>query len=298
MSNPRAPKVVGILGLGAMGAGVAGDLAGLGLRVVSCAAGRSAASVERARRAGIECLPTLEALVQACDTFLSIVPADQAEPLAESVCARLQGRPLHYVDCNSITPARTARIAARVAAAGASYSDGGIIGPPPGGRVSTRLYVSGPQAQVLESLQTPRMNVIRLGDSLTQATEMKVLFSAANKGTIALLVNILAAAREVGLLDRVTGELDAMLPGLLSGVRASAANLANTAERWSIEMPDLAEGLEAMGVQGDYHRASHDGYAHLAANLASNPPSQSASGPGLAAGAGSGLDAVLKAWRH
>ena len=60
------------------------------------------------------------------------------------------------------------------------------------------------------------MPVIRLGDGLSQATEMKVLFAAANKGATALLANVLAAAKQVGLLDRVVGEIDGARPAYLS----------------------------------------------------------------------------------
>ncbi|MGE0700548.1 MAG: NAD(P)-binding domain-containing protein, partial [Hyphomicrobiaceae bacterium] len=222
MDRAGKPSVIGVLGLGSMGAGVAGDLVASGFDVVSTAAGRSERSAERAVVAGVRLLDDLAAVVAAADTFLSIVPADQAEPLAASVAAVLKGKLLHYVDCNSITPSKSARIAETMTAVGAICSDGGIIGPPPGGKVKTRLYVSGPQAEVLAVLASERMPVIRLGDGLTQATEMKVLFSAANKGAAALLANIMAAAAKVGLLDRVMGELDSVRPGLLACLRQSA----------------------------------------------------------------------------
>lgn len=267
MTSVASPKVIGVLGLGAMGGGVAGDLKASGFDVVSTVSGRSGRSRERAVTSGVRLLDSLDAVVAAADTFLSIVPADQAEPLAASVAAVLRGKPLHYVDCNSITPAKTARIAATVQAAGAVYSDGGIIGPPPGGKVKTRLYVSGPHASVLEPLASERMPVIRLGESLTQATEMKVLFSAANKGTAALLANIMAAATKVGLLDRVMGELDSVRPGLLAALRQAAPDLDDKALRWAIEMDDLAQGLADLDAHPGYHQAAGDGYRRLAANL-------------------------------
>lgn len=267
-----------------MGAGVAEDLRSSGLRVVSVLSGRSARSLQRAERAGVEMLPDLATMLAVCDTFLSIVPADQAEPLAGAVAASLGGRHIHYVDCNSITPSKAKRIAARVEAAGATYSDGGIIGPPPGGKVKTRLYVSGPASSVLESMQSERMPVFRLGDGPTQATEMKVLFSAANKGATALLANVLAAARGAGLLDRVVGELDSVRPGLLTCVRSAAPELDEKAARWAIEMDDLSAGLEEMGAHGGYHAAAGDSYRRLAANLAKAAPS------------GDPLQRVLEAW--
>lgn len=267
MSTPAKPTVVGVLGLGSMGAGVAADLKASGFDVVSTMAGRSGRSRERATQSGARLLDSLEAVVAAADTFLSIVPADQAVPLAEAVAAALKGKSLHYVDCNSITPSKTAHIASAVTAAGAIYSDGGIIGPPPGGKIKTRLYISGPRADVLAALASERMPVIRLGDSLTQATEMKVLFSAANKGTAALLINIMAAAAKVGLLDRVMGELDSVFPGLTGVPRRAAPDLDEKAGRWAIEMDDLAQGLADLDAHPGYHRAAGDNYRRLAANL-------------------------------
>ena len=267
MASVPKPKVIGVLGVGAMGAGVAGDLKSSGFDVVTTAEGRSGRSRERATQAGLRLLGDLDAVVAAADTFMSIVPADQAEPLAGAVAAALKGKALHYVDCNSITPAKTARIAKLVEAKGATYSDGGIIGPPPGGKVKTRLYVSGPHAAALEPFASDRMPVIRLGDSLTQATEMKVLFSAANKGTVALLANIMAAATKVGLLDRVMGELDSVRPGLLAALRQAAPDLDDKALRWAIEMDDLALGLADLDAHPGYHQAAGDGYRRLDANL-------------------------------
>ena len=283
-TTPPRPKTIGILGLGAMGSGVAADLKGRGFDIVSALEGRSARTRERAELAGVRILADLAQVVAAADTFLSIVPSDQAEPLAAAVAARLGGKALHYVDCNSITPSRTLRVKATVEAAGAVFSDGGIIGPPPGGKMKTRLYVSGPHAGVLEVLASEAKPVIRLGDSPTQATEMKVLFAAANKGATALLANVLAAAAQVGLLDRVVGEIDGARPGLLTCVRSAAPELGDKAARWAVEMEDLAQGLDEMGAQGGYHAAAAEGYRHLAANLEAMPAG------------GDVLARVLEAW--
>ena len=275
MSKIDKPAVIGVLGLGSMGSGIAADLKRSGFDVVSALEGRSQRTRDRAEKAGVRVLANLAEVVRAADTFLSVVPSDQAEPLADAVAkalgARTANQPLHYVDCNSITPSRSARIGARVTAAGATFSDGGIIGPPPGGRAKTRLYVSGPASAVLTALQSEQMPVIRLGDGLTQATEMKVLFSAANKGATALLANILAAAKQVGLLDRVVGEIDGARPGLLTCVRNSAPDLDDKAARWAIEMEDLAQGLAEMHCHSGYHKAAAESYRRLAANLEGAP---------------------------
>ena len=267
MTTVTKPAVIGVLGLGSMGSGVAADLKASGFTVVASLEGRSARTRERAEKAGVRVLTSLRDVVKAADTFLAITPADQAVPLAEAVAKCLDGKALHYVDANSITPSKVLRIADVIEAAGGIYSDGGIIGPPPGGKGKTRLYVSGPASAALAALQSERMPVIRLGDGRAQATEMKVLYSAANKGATALLANIMAAARQAGLLDRVVGELDASRPGLLACVRSSAPDLDEKAARWAVEMEDLAAGLEEMGAHGGYHATAAESYRRLAANM-------------------------------
>ncbi|MGD9829310.1 MAG: NAD(P)-binding domain-containing protein [Hyphomicrobiaceae bacterium] len=291
MAAVGRPKVIGILGMGHMGSGVAADLKGSGFDVVTTLEGRSARTKARAEAAGARLLPGLAAVLAAADTFLSIVPADQAEPLAAEVAASLDGKPLHFVDCNSITPRRTERVRQMVEAAGAVFSDGGIIGPPPGpGKVLTRFYVSGPDCAVLEALQSPQMAMRRLGDSKTQATEMKILFAGINKGTVALHNNVLAAAEKVGLRQAIMAEFDDMRPGLMRGVRGHAPELTDKAGRWAIEMLDVADALEGLGAHGGYHRAAAEGYTRLDAALKAK---------GMPAGKSSADDAlarVLEAW--
>jgi 3-hydroxyisobutyrate dehydrogenase-like beta-hydroxyacid dehydrogenase len=284
MSEISKPAVIGVLGLGHMGSGVAAALKDSGFDVVSTVEGRSERTRGNAARAGVRLLPTLGDVVAACDTFLSIVAADQAEPLAEAVASAANGRSLHFVECNAITPSKTLRIAERVQAAGLTFSDGGIIGSPPSARSKPRLYVSGPASDVLVALKGERLAVVPLGDSLSQATEMKVLFAAANKGATALLVNILAAAKRVDLLDRVVSELDGARPGLLGCVRGAGPTLADKAARWAIEMEDLSASLTEMHAHGGYHAAAAEGYRQLAENFAATQTD------------GDALDRVLDAW--
>ena len=284
MSDIVKPAVIGVLGLGHMGAGIAAELKSNGFDVVSTVEGRSERTRQNADRAGVRLLPALGDVVAACDTFLSIVAADQAEPLADAVISAADGGNLHFVDCNSITPSKTLRIARRVADAGMTFSDGGIIGSPPGGRSKPRFYVSGPASGVLLGLASERLPVIPLGESLSQATEMKVLFAAANKGATALLINILAAAKRVDLLDRVVGELHGARPGLLDCVRDAGPNLADKAARWAVEMEDISESLSDLHAHGGYHAAAAEGYRKFAENILAVET------------AGDPLDRVLDAW--
>lgn len=292
MSNAPAPSVVGILGFGAMGEGVARVLKASGLEIATCVTDRSRATQGRAQAAGVTGYDTLRSLVDHVDTFLSIVPADQAVPLAEAVAASCEARdrPLHYVDCNSITPRKTQQIAEIVQEAGLLLSDAGIIGPPPvAGRNRTRFYTSGPHRHVLAALGSPEMSVIPLGDGLTEATQMKVLFAAINKGTVALLMNVLAAAKQANLVEAIVSEADAMRPGLLDVARRQAGDLASKSARWAIEMVDLAEALSDLGTDGGYHATAAESYRRLAENIAADAAATGAAPPET-------LDEVLLAW--
>ena len=78
-------KTVGILSPGEMGAGVGGALRASGLAVLTCLAGRSPASHERSRAAGIEDVPDLGTLVERCDLILSILVPARARDVASAV---------------------------------------------------------------------------------------------------------------------------------------------------------------------------------------------------------------------
>ena len=53
MQRVEKPQVIGVLGLGSMGAGVAADLKSRGFTVVSTLEGRSTRTRERAETAGV-----------------------------------------------------------------------------------------------------------------------------------------------------------------------------------------------------------------------------------------------------
>ncbi len=104
---------IAVIAMGEMGAGMARRLVERGARVLTSLAGRSAASAERARDAGVEPVSDAE-LVEAAELFLSIVPPANALQLAERfrpLIAR-SSRKLFYVDCNANAP-RTLRSIAR-----------------------------------------------------------------------------------------------------------------------------------------------------------------------------------------
>src|SRR5689334_20576314 len=96
--------VVAIIAPGTMGAAVGARLVAHGVAVRTMLGGRSAASVERARQAGLE--DADEDGIAAADFVLSIVPPAEALPLAERLAPALAraGRKPVFVDCNAVEP--------------------------------------------------------------------------------------------------------------------------------------------------------------------------------------------------
>ena len=146
----------------------------------------------------------------------------------------------------------------------------------------------GPHSRVLSQLQTPDMTITNLGEGRIQATRMKVLFAAINKGTVALLANVFAGAEEVGLRDAVKVEVDGTRPELFGILADQAGGLGTKAARWAIEMEDLAAGLEEMRVDGGYHATAAQSYRRLAQNLEAQVGKSASNDP---------LTDIMSAWR-
>src|SRR6185437_7413005 len=138
--------VVAVMAQGKMGAGVGRRLAESGAEVRTLLSGRSPASAERAKAAGMVAMADERALVEGADFFLSILPPGEAVALAKQMApalTALRDKPI-YVDCNAISPQTAQEVAAVIAPTGADFVDGGIIGGPPRPGYSPGIYASGP----------------------------------------------------------------------------------------------------------------------------------------------------------
>ena len=103
--------------------------------------GRGDDTRRRATGAGLEDVKTVAALVGKSDVVLAVCPPHAALDVARAVAGHaFRGL---YVDGNAVAPTTSRSIAKIVEAAGATYVDGGIIGPPPDKPGTTRLYLLG-----------------------------------------------------------------------------------------------------------------------------------------------------------
>jgi 3-hydroxyisobutyrate dehydrogenase-like beta-hydroxyacid dehydrogenase len=254
-------ETVAILHPGEMGAAIGACLRAKGLRVIWASAGRSSASRRRAEEAGLEDAGGLAEALGACSIAFSVCPPHAALDLAREV-ASLGFRGL-YIDANALAPASALEVGESVSAAGASYLDGAIIGPPPAGRSKARLYLSGAGAARMAALfSAGQLEALALDGPAGAASALKMCFAAWNKGTIALLAVIEALAAHHEVKDQLLAEWTRTDPEVIERLDRVSAS-ARKAWRWSGEMEEIAATFEQAGLPGGFHQAAAQVYERL-----------------------------------
>ncbi|HTU72493.1 MAG TPA: DUF1932 domain-containing protein [Trebonia sp.] len=293
---------IGLLHPGEMGAAVGGCLVSVGHTVQWDPEGRSRATTGRALGAGLEGVG-LTALLARSSVILSICPPHVALDVAHLVAAHgYQGL---YVDANAVSVATARQVAATVEASGASYVDGGIIGPPPEVAGLTRLYLSGKRAPEVQALFRRSALETRIAEGPPfAASSVKMAYAAWTKGTSALLLAVRALARAEGVERLLLTEWGLSQPKLADQSEAAAMAAALKGWRWIGEMEEIAASMAGAGLPTGFHGAAADIYDRAAHVTPSQPVTRSANGgrvgPGRSAtGSGSAsaatLDAILSA---
>ena len=237
---------VGISSPGEMGHAVAKVLVDNGLRVVACLEGRSERSRERAAAAGIKAVPTLAQVARRAGIFLSILPPAHAREMARQVAAA--GEPITYVDCNAVSPATAAAIGATAEAAGLTFIDAGIVGPPPLKEGTTRFYASGERVEEFAELSRYGLDVRVVGGEIGQASGLKMCYASQTKGRYAIFIESLVAARRLGCYDLLVEELKMSQAATLADTEKSVPNIPSKAGRWIAEMEEIAATFAEAGM--------------------------------------------------
>jgi 3-hydroxyisobutyrate dehydrogenase-like beta-hydroxyacid dehydrogenase len=246
---------IGLLHPGEMGAAVGKCLAGAGHRVLWVPEGRSAATRERAAEARLDGCGWAEMAARS-EVIISVCPPLAARDVARQV-AGFRGL---YLDANAISPATAGEVAAIVAAGGAGFADGGIIGPPPVAPGLTRLYLSGPRAAEVQALFGGTDVDARVVPPPGSASAVKMAYASWTKGSAALLLAARALARAEGVEPVLLEEWGISQPGLER--RSAAATGSATAKgwRWVAEMEEIAATMAAAGLPDGFHQAAAEIY--------------------------------------
>jgi 3-hydroxyisobutyrate dehydrogenase-like beta-hydroxyacid dehydrogenase len=254
---------IGLLHPGEMGASVGAAGRAGGHRVLWVSEGRGSETCGRAAKAGLEDAGTLAALVAASDVVLAVCPPHAALDVAGAVAAhRFRGL---YVDGNAVAPSTARAIARIVQAGGATYVDGGIIGPPPDKAGTTRLYLSGPDAErVRPVFAAGPLEAIVLPGDLTAASSIKMAYAAWTKGSQALIMAVRALATAQGVDEPLLAEWTRSQPDLPKRSENAARGTARKAWRWVGEMDEIAATFDGAGLPDGFHRGAGEVYRRMA----------------------------------
>jgi 3-hydroxyisobutyrate dehydrogenase-like beta-hydroxyacid dehydrogenase len=259
---------IAVVAAGAMGAAVGARLAGRGARVLTSTAGRSAASVGRARAADMISVSDDELV--AADFFLSIVPPNQAAGLAQRVAERCKatGKKLVYIDLNAVSPQTAAEVAKIIAPSGAVFVDGGIIGgPPKGDAPGPTFYISGPVGNCVEILGRYGIVTKALDGGIGAASALKMSYAGITKGMTALGASMILAAKQAGVDDALYAELGASQAQVLARLKGSIPDMLPKAYRWVPEMREIAGFIGAERPESGIYEGMAKLYAQIAADL-------------------------------
>ena len=259
--------IISIMAQGGMGAATTARLVEKGLEVRTDLTGRSAASGERAAKAGMKIVS--EDVLAGADFLLSIVPPAHAISLAKRLSPALHraARKPTYVDFNAVNPQTTKKVAQIVQATGARFVDGSIIGGPPrAGYEGPAYYVSGADAKLVEVLAPFDLKIVVLDAPIGAASALKMSYAGITKGLIAIGCSMILAAQRAGVSDPLYKELSASQAALLAGFGRDTPSMFSKANRWVAEMqeicdfvgPDHAEREIFSGAANFYSRIARD----------------------------------------
>jgi 3-hydroxyisobutyrate dehydrogenase-like beta-hydroxyacid dehydrogenase len=240
---------VGLLHPGEMGAAIGGALRARGTTVLWASAGRSAATAERARHAGLEDAGEIADLCRRSEVVLSVCPPHAAVEVAREA----EGFGGIYVDANAISP-QTARAIGGIQP---RFVDGGIVGSPPHEAGPTRLYLSGAEAESVAALfADTNVDARVISPEPGAASALKVSYAGWTKGSGALLLAVRELARAEAVEDVLLEEWRLSLPELEERSRSAARSAHLKGWRWIGEMEEIARSMSARDLPSGFHDAA------------------------------------------
>ncbi len=262
-----APTVT-VIAPGMMGSAVAKRLTSKGVDVLTSLSGRSAATIARAEAAGMA--DATDTGLAKADFILSIVPPGEALGVAERLAPAMRDsrkKPV-YVDCNAISPAAVLRIEQVVLAAGATFVDGGIIGPPPEpDSAKTRIYLSGPDAGKVTLLEQYGLSTPIQPGPVGAASAMKMSYAGITKGFTALGAAMMLAVTRAGTANSLIAEMKTSQPELLKWLTTQMPKMHSKAYRWVAEMEEIAAFVGKDQPGAGFYESAARLYQQIAADV-------------------------------
>jgi len=241
---------------GEMGSSIGAALRSNGHTVRWVADGRSGRTKQRALDEGLAEVADLQSAIDEVDHVIVVCPPIAALDVAATVAdAGFDGI---YVDANAISPG-TARGVRDIV--GAGFVDGGIVGPPAWRTGTTRLYLSGVDAERVAAWFAGTLVDSRVIEG--SASALKMCYAAYTKGSSALLLAIRALAASEGVTEALLREWDISQHGLAARSEATAVGTSKKAWRFEGEMLEIAATFADAELPDGFHQAAAEIYRRM-----------------------------------
>lgn len=262
------PPTVAIIAPGMMGSAIAKRLTSAGVQVQTSLTGRSTATAARARAAGMT--DAIDGQLVQADFILSIVPPGDALGLARRLAPTIREAKTNpvYVDCNAVSPGTVLQIGQVLGESGATFVDGGIIGPPPeANSTKTKIYLSGPGAEKVTVLRQYGLSMPIQPGPVGAASAMKMSYAGITKGFTALGAAMMLAATRAGTADALVAEMKVSQPALLRWLTTQMPKMPAKAYRWVAEMEEIAAFVGEEQAGAGFYRTAARLYEEIEADV-------------------------------
>ena len=267
---------IAVIAMGEMGSGIAARLVEREARVLTSLNGRSQASADRAKKAGVEAVDDAQ-LIDEAELFLSIVPPSSAQETAQRFMPLIEKalRKPVFIDCNAIAPQTLHVLAKPYLDRGLPVVDASIIGAAPkSGDAGPRVYMSGPISDEAETLKRFGLDTRVLSPNLGDASALKMSYAGITKGFQALGTSMVLGAARNGAAESFLAELKGSQPALHAWLCKQLPSMYAKAYRWDGEMREIAKFLEPETGAALMLSGAADLYQHVAADNLCGPGSE------------------------
>lgn len=274
LSSPQPappPQNLAILHPGAMGIFVAASAQNAGHKVHWLSQGRSIRTRNRASEHNLIEMDCLDHLCDTCSIIISVCPPHAAEEMAHQIVASAY-RGI-YVDANAISPQRARRIGLLMKETDITFVDGGIIGgpvwkPEEHNDQHTWLYLAGNEETatktVADIFHGSPLSTSIIGNTIGQASALKMCYAAYTKGTTALLATIIAAAESMEVREQLHTQWERDFPNLYQQAVNRTRRVTAKAWRFAGEMQEISATFAAAGLPGEFHMGAYEIYHRMA----------------------------------
>ena len=239
-------KTIGILYPGDMGGALSKKLVDAGFIVYATAQGRGTQTRHSAIANGAILKDSLKDVIHLSDIVFALVPPAAAVSCAQNYVNAYSDRHSRqiYIDCNSISPFTTSKIAAIIARADIEFIDGVFIGSSKLLGTKTQLLLSGRQANQVADLLKGTIRADCIDDRIGIASELKMCFAGFNKSLVALFIEIAYAGIKSGHWPMLSKCLNDFYPGTMQTIERLLPSYPKHVHRRVKEIEELCDYLE------------------------------------------------------